>query len=88
MLWLINKICEIIFRRNIELVGEYCWFHKYRNYSDGIDLFNIVICFDFYEGDHKPAFEFTVVFVNYIFELKLYNVYHIDKQGVVDKDNI
>lgn len=84
-MWLLSKLCEIIFRRKVELAKEICKFHKYRNYSDGIDLFDIHLRFNFYVQDHKPSLEFNMVLFNYIFEFNLYNVLHVDKQQIVDK---
>lgn len=82
MLWILSKLCEIILRRKVELVKEICWFHKYKKYYDGLELFDIHMYFNYYIDDHNPSFEFCIVLLNYIFEFNVYNIYHIRQQEI------
>jgi len=69
---------ECIFRRNVKLAIDFCWFHKFRDFSDGIDFITISCNLDLYEDDHKPSFKITIGLFNYLCELDIYNIYHID----------
>ena len=88
MLWLISKLCEIVLGRNVKLAAECSWFHKYRSYSDGITFFNVNIDSHIFIEDHMPKFEFEVVIMNHITQFEMYNIYHVNSQGIVDKDII
>jgi hypothetical protein len=56
---------------------EGIFFHKIRNFTDGISLFQILCNSDFYEGDHNPKFEIELIFLNImIFEFRIFNINH------------
>ena len=63
--------------------SKYGWevsmFNKYREFRDGISFLESKINFDKYESDHTPRFDVLLVIMNFtIFELSVYNVYHMD----------
>jgi len=54
-------------------------FYKYRDLSDGLDVFRFDITLDRYPGDHNPQFNFGLKLFNFIiFEYDIYNVWHMD----------
>jgi len=75
-----NSVLEIIFKRNIELVVDFNWFYKFRNYKDGISN-SFELNFDFYRCDHSPQIRFVLIILNLIlFDFQIYNKYHEDLQ--------
>ena len=62
---------------------NYSWelslFYKYRDFSDGVDLFEFKMAFDKYIGDHNPQFDFCLRLFNFtIFEFNIHNIWHTD----------
>jgi len=49
--------------------SDYGWeitvFHKIRDISDGVSIFDVKVNFDRYLADHSPRFEFHIVLLNY-----------------------
>jgi hypothetical protein len=67
---------------------EFAFFHKFRNYSDGVTFFNIVFDMDLYHGDHNPKGMFALYLFNItIFEFSIYNVNHVYHEPL-PKDDI
>lgn len=58
-----------------------------RKLSDGLTVFNHTINFDWFKGDHKPSFEWTLEILNwYLFEFQLYNLNHLDEGKIIEPD--
>lgn len=49
---------------------DYGWeialFNKIRQFEDGLSIFEIIMNWDRYKGDHSPKFEFSVIILNVI----------------------
>lgn len=59
---------------------DFTYFHKIRNFGDGITFFNCEIKLDRYEADHKPSFDIILEIFNFkIIELNIYNRFHIEE---------
>lgn len=68
-----------------QLNSDYGWeitlFHKIRNMSDGVSIFDFKINLDRYLADHSPRFEFHLVCFNYtLFEINIYYLHHRDTE--------
>ena len=64
--------------------SHYGWevavFHKIRDISDGLSIFDMKINFDRYLADHSPRFEFHIVLLNYtVVEINIYYLHHRDR---------
>jgi hypothetical protein len=58
-------------------VFEISFFHKLRNFKDGISFLEFDVNLDLYKGDHNPQFEMCLVILNFkIFETNIYNINH------------
>jgi hypothetical protein len=56
---------------------DLCFLYKFRNFTDGVSAVDLNLNWDRYKGDHKPSFEFQLVFINFmIFDFSFYNVNH------------
>jgi len=54
-------------------------FTKIRSFSDGISVEPITIVLDRYKADHNPQIRVCCVLFNYsIFELEIYNRFHLE----------
>ncbi len=54
-------------------------FHKLREFSDGVSIFDGKINWDRYKADHSPRFELFLMLFNYtIIELNIYYLHHRD----------
>ena len=52
-------------------------FHKLREFSDGLSIFDLKINWDRYEADHSPKFEFFLMLFNYtILDMNIYYLHH------------
>lgn len=72
-----NKILELIFRRNIKMAFDVAGLYFFRSFKDGITFFEPYINMDFYRGSHKPAFEIHLIILNFmVFSFEYYNIYH------------
>ena len=48
-----------------------------RRFSDGVTFFDLILSLDLYAADHKPSFDFSLIFLNLmLFELNIYNIHH------------
>ena len=55
--------------------------HFVRSFKDGVTFFSYEIDSDFYKADHNPKFGAMLVILNFvIFEFRIYNVNHVDKE--------
>ena len=73
----LNKLLTSRFGRPVHMAGELTLFNKIRNFSDGVDFFNLSITMDTYKGDHTPRFTFLLTILNVnIIELCCYNIHH------------
>jgi len=71
---LINK--EV--KNNVQMGWELELFKSMRSLDDGLSVFEIKCDFSWYNGDHQPSYEFSLVMFNYtIFGLTIYNTQHI-----------
>jgi hypothetical protein len=67
---------------NSKFAWELCMFHKLREWSDGLSLFECKVNYDKYVGDHTPRFEIFLVLFNYtILDFSIYNIYHEDHEN-------
>lgn len=58
---------------------DLCGFYVIRKMQDGITFFDLNVNTDFYEADHNPKLNFSLIVLNYtIFELTIYNKNHIN----------
>lgn len=58
---------------------EGAFFHKIRNFSDGISALQFNFDSDFYKGDHNPKYEIELIIFNImIFEFRIYNINHTE----------
>lgn len=58
---------------------DLCGFYAIRKMQDGITFFDLNVNTDFYEADHNPKLNFSLIVLNYtIFELTIYNKNHIN----------
>lgn len=54
--------------------------HLIRNLKDGLTFVEFKILGDWFKGDHKPSFDISFVFCNFmIFEFNLYNINHLEE---------
>ena len=68
-----------------KLSSDYGWevtvFHKIRDASDGVSIFDAKINLDRYPADHSPRFEFHIVLLNYtVVEINVYYLHHRDAE--------
>lgn len=57
---------------------DLCGFYVIRKMQDGITFFDLNVNTDFYEADHNPKLNFSLIVLNFtIFELTIYNKNHI-----------
>jgi len=57
---------------------ELGFLYKLRDFSDGIDFFDLKINYDRFKGDHNPQFGVCLVIMNFlIFQFEIYNVNHV-----------
>jgi len=75
----LSKEPKVVDNGKIQYACELEIIHKYRSFSDGITFSEFKLEYDKYEGDHKPSFICSLVFMNYmIFEFHVYNIFHTD----------
>jgi hypothetical protein len=59
---------------------DLCGLYVIRKMQDGITFFDLNVNTDFYEADHNPKLNFSLIVLNCtIFELTIYNKHHINK---------
>lgn len=59
---------------------DLCGLYVIRKMQDGITFFDLNVNTDFYEADHNPKLNFSLIILNCtIFELTIYNKHHINK---------
>jgi len=58
---------------------DLCGFYVIRKIKDGITFFDLNVNTDYYEADHNPKLNFSLIILNFtIFELTIYNKNHIN----------
>lgn len=83
---MLNKIFEIIFQRKINIVCDIEGVYKYRDFKDGVTVFEFIIECDFYISDHNPKLNFFFRLFNHnIISIEFYNIYHKNYQQRIDK---
>jgi hypothetical protein len=81
MIWWGRKI-------NDDYAWELCAFHKYRDFSDGVDIFKFNLNWDRYLADHTPRFEFMFIILNFVVcEFNIYYIWHRDNLDESDTPN-
>ena len=59
---------------------DFCGLYVIRKMKDGITFFDLNVNTDYYEADHNPKLNFSLIILNcIIFELTIYNKHHINK---------
>jgi hypothetical protein len=59
---------------------DFCGLYVIRKMKDGITFFDLNVNTDYYEADHNPKLNFSLIILNWtIFELTIYNKHHINK---------
>jgi len=59
---------------------DFCGLYVIRKMKDGITFFHLNVNTDYYEADHNPKLNFSLIILNcIIFELTIYNKHHINK---------
>jgi hypothetical protein len=59
---------------------DLCGLYLVRKMKDGITFFDLNVNTDYYEADHNPKLNFSLIILNCtIFELTIYNKHHINK---------
>ena len=59
---------------------DLCGLYIIRKTQDVITFFDLNVNTDFYEADHNPKLNFSLIVLNWtIFELTIYNKHHINK---------
>jgi hypothetical protein len=59
---------------------DFCGLYVIRKMKDGITFFDLNVNTDYYEADHNPKLNFSLIILNcIIFELTIYNKHHISK---------
>lgn len=82
---IVDSLLSALFRRKVILSLEVSGLYRVRSYRDGVTLANLTINADFFIGDHNPQVEICFVLFNYIiFNVLMYNRFHIEHQQVID----
>ena len=59
---------------------DLCGLYVIRKMQDGVTFFDLNVNTDFYEADHNPKLNFSLIVLNCtIFELTIYNKHHINR---------
>ncbi len=60
--------------------------YQVRGFKDGITVLELECDLSYYKGDHNPQFKLGLIFLNfYIFELNIYNIFHVNEEESDDK---
>jgi len=74
-----NRFLTSWFGRPVHMAIECTLINKVREFSDGIDIFNLIFNVDTYKGNHTPRIVFVLTILNVnIIEFGLYNINHYD----------
>ena len=58
---------------------DFCFFHKYRSYRDGISLIEFNVESMWFKGDHNPQYIIFLAILNFaIIDINWYNIHHIE----------
>jgi hypothetical protein len=71
-----NPIC-FDFKISKNFAFESSFFHKIRNFKDGISVLKLDFNLDFFKGDHNPKYSIELIALNFmVFEFRIYNINH------------
>jgi len=72
-----NRVLTSWFGRPVHMAIECTFINKVREFSDGVEFFNLILNADTYKGDHTPRIVFVLTILNVnIIEFGLYNINH------------
>lgn len=83
---LINRVPRYYRERTkLQFAWELDLFRTFRQFSDGITLFELTSTIDLFEGDHNPQAGFLLAILNYkICEFNIYNIFHMAEDFSVE----
>jgi hypothetical protein len=60
---------------------DFCFFHKFRSFSDGLSLIEFELGLDWFHGDHNPQYKIFLAICNFaIIDICWYNIHHVEEE--------
>lgn len=58
---------------------DFCFFHKFRSYRDGLSLIEFNVESMWFKGDHNPQYIILLAILNFaIIDINWYNIHHTE----------